>query len=221
MNKIGYIVLARMSSSRFPGKVLYPINGKCTLLRIKEALEKKGVHNNLVVATSTENSDDDILNWCNINNVKCYRGSLKNVARRFYEAAISFEFEAAVRINADNVFIDTNVLGEVCSHYPLYDFVSNVDGRTFPKGMSFELIRTSVLGKFLTLIELNDDYMEHVLSIFYKSNDIEKKYVYNKKILLTKYKDLSFDTKSDLQRINKVIKEVDKGIDLNKIICVN
>ena len=221
MSNIGYVVLARMSSSRFPGKVLYPINGKCTLLRIKEALMQMGVQNNLVVATSKDKSDDEIINWCKSNNVKCYRGSMNNVARRFYEAAKKFKFEASVRINADNVFIDTAILSAICSYYPRYDFVSNVAGRTFPKGMSFELIRTSTLEKFLNTIETNENFMEHVMSVFYDINSIKKKYVYNKNKVLSMYKDLSFDTEDDLDRIKTLVKKLDSGSDLNKLICVN
>ena len=54
----GTIVQARMSSNRFPGKVLHEILNKPLLLYLIERLQHGVPRDSLVVATSREESDD-------------------------------------------------------------------------------------------------------------------------------------------------------------------
>lgn len=221
MNNIGCVVLARMSSSRLPGKVLMPINGRSPLDRILIALSDVGFGDRIVVATSMEETDDPVATWCRENGVKCFRGSLSNVARRFYEAARYIGCDGALRINADNVFFDPDLFSEVCSFFPEYDFVSNVQGRTYPKGMSLELISVSVLEEHIVEIEANSVYAEHVLKFFYEQSNILKKFVVSDSKIKAEYKDLSLDTKEDLKRLEELAIEVDSGKQIKSIICVN
>ena len=66
-NMILAILQARVSSSRLPGKVLKPILGKAMLLHQIERIQYSNMIDKLVVATSTNVSDDAIEKICQNN----------------------------------------------------------------------------------------------------------------------------------------------------------
>src|SRR5262245_22533228 len=68
------ILQARTSSSRLPGKVLKPILGRPMLLRQIERVQRARSIDALVVATSTDRSDDAIAEVCAAAGVACFRG---------------------------------------------------------------------------------------------------------------------------------------------------
>ena len=81
-----------------------------------------------------------------------------------------------------------------------YDLITNVFPRTFPKGQSVELIRTSIIKK--NIKKFNFLEKEHVTKYFYcNSKKFRiKNFIYNGK---SKYISLSVDTRIDLQKIYK------------------
>src|SRR5690606_34983304 len=84
---INAIVFARYNSSRLPGKVLYKLGSKTILGYCIDKL--KNIPNiGIVVATSREESDSPIIDWCITNNVDFFRGDLKNVASRTYNCLL-------------------------------------------------------------------------------------------------------------------------------------
>ena len=73
------ILQARMNSSRLPGKVLRPVNGKPLIeWQIRRIQESKFI-SKLVLATSTDGSDDDL------NDVRCRRKAGKQVSDEVME----------------------------------------------------------------------------------------------------------------------------------------
>jgi spore coat polysaccharide biosynthesis protein SpsF len=111
--KVVAIIQARMSSSRLPGKVLLPLAGKPVLAHVVRRISACNNVCEVVVATSTDKSDDAINSWCTENEVSCFRGSLHDVLDRYYQAAKIFKAEAIVRITADCPAIDTQTVAEV------------------------------------------------------------------------------------------------------------
>ncbi|MGH6827760.1 MAG: cytidylyltransferase domain-containing protein, partial [Rhizomicrobium sp.] len=73
------VVQARMSSSRLPGKVLAPIAGRPLLWHIVHRLRQCHMVSRVVIATSTNPSDDAIAAFCGEHDLLCIRGSLDNV----------------------------------------------------------------------------------------------------------------------------------------------
>ena len=58
------VIQARMSSSRLPGKVLFEINKKTILEHIYQNLKKSKLIDKVVVATSTDKTDKELVNFC-------------------------------------------------------------------------------------------------------------------------------------------------------------
>ena len=81
------IVQARMSSTRLPGKVLELVNGMPVIYWQIERIKKSSMNLRIVVATSNDASDDQLVNFLISKNIEVFRGSLDNVYSRFIEVA--------------------------------------------------------------------------------------------------------------------------------------
>jgi spore coat polysaccharide biosynthesis protein SpsF len=104
------IIQARMGSSRLPGKVLLDLAGQPMLRRVVERTRLARTIDRVVVATTTEPSDDPIVELCAQLGYACSRGSLYDVLDRYYQAARRFEAKNIVRITADCPLIDPEVV---------------------------------------------------------------------------------------------------------------
>lgn len=212
-NQTGIVILARLSSTRLPGKTLIDINGKKIIQYIIERILQVADINNIVVATSTESSDDLLVDFVSKIGVRVYRGSLNNVSNRFYQAALLQEWNYAIRINGDNIFVDTKLLKHIIdlSNENKFDFISNVKDRTFPKGMSIESVKISHYKLILPNIVVDERYKEHVTLYMYE-NIISDKYhfIYNNEIPEIAGLQLALDTKDDLSRTEQIIRAFKK-----------
>lgn len=207
MKKIGIIILSRYNSNRLPGKALIEINGITLLGNIVKNVEENFPHIDCIVATSNHKSDDKIQRYCEMNFSKCYRGSLDNVAKRFLDCSVSLNLDYAIRINGDNFFLDINLLKDMIKKINTgeYDFISNVPGRTFPFGMSIEIVKTNFYKRVYKKINTIYD-KEHVTSWLYNNQNYGSRYYYtNEKYKNLKDLKVSIDEQSDLDFVKKII----------------
>ncbi len=141
------VLQARMSSSRFPGKVLAPLLGEPMLFRQIERIRRARSIDDLVVATSTDESDRPLAEACAARGVKVARGSLGDVLDRFVTAARPFAPEAVVRLTGDCPLADPAVIDAVVARFRsgAFDYASNVEPATYPDGLDVEVVRMSAL----------------------------------------------------------------------------
>ena len=110
--KIGSIVEARMASTRLPGKVLLKIINKTVLHHLTDRIKLVKNINKTIVATTTNNKDLEIINWCKKKNINYFRGSEENVLERVYKAAKKFKLDTIVLITGDCPIVDHNIISE-------------------------------------------------------------------------------------------------------------
>lgn len=203
------IIQARMSSVRLPGKVLMNIAGRPMLERVCDRVMQSNDVKKIVIATSNHRSDDHIEQFCYLRKLPCYRGELDNVAGRFLDVLKSEGAEEFIRISGDSPLIDPKLIDMAIAYYKcgLYDLVTNVLYRTFPKGQSVELIRSSSFKKMYDGLISFDD-REHVTKAFYrnKSNFKIKNFVAEPP---TGDIQLSVDTQEDLDKVTTIINACD------------
>jgi spore coat polysaccharide biosynthesis protein SpsF len=162
------IVQARMTSRRLPGKVLNPLAGRPMLAYTLDRLALCGSAGDLVIATSDDLSDDPLAKFAESSGVRCFRGSLDDVAGRLVAAARSVDAASFVRISGDSPFIDPAIVDRAMALFRGgdCDLVTNVFPRTFPKGMSVEVVRTEALEQACRR-DLDSGQREHVTKYFY------------------------------------------------------
>ena len=200
------VVQARSSSRRFPRKILHRIYGKTLIEHVILKINKSKNVSNIVVATSKNKCDDNLVKLLKNNNINYFRGELKNVAKRLLRVAEKYKKKYFMRINADSPLIDFRLIDLSIKIFlkKKYDLITNAFPRSFPPGQSVEIIKTSILKK--NIRKMNKIELEHVTSFFYNNYKNFSIKNFSTKIKLAKMK-LSVDTKKDLYLILKKIKK--------------
>ena len=210
---IGLIVLCRYNSSRLPGKILKEIAGKPLIAYILERLQLVSGADQLVVATSEESTDDPIAAYCQEHGVSLFRGNLNNVAQRFLDCARHYQLDYAIRINGDNIFTDHTAVSEMLAMKDLadYEFLTNVKDRTFPTGMSIEIVNVEAYGRAIGEFE-KSDHFEHVTLFYYHHPEkVKAFYHYNEVAPEAKGMKLAVDTSDDFARAEQIILAMDSS----------
>ena len=147
--KIVTVIQARIGSSRLPGKVMLPLAGKPLILRMYERVSLSRFAGKIVVAVTTDPSDDELFKLCKKNNLEIYRGNTQDLLDRHYQAAKLFNPEAVVKIPSDCPLIDPKIIDGVIGYYlenkDKFDFVSNLHPATFPDGNDVEIMSFKTL----------------------------------------------------------------------------
>ncbi len=136
-----------MSSTRLPHKVLMPLVGKPVLQHVVSRLMHCKTLDAVVVATSTDPSDDAIAQWCQDHQLPCFRGSHTDVLDRYYQAALRFQADAIVRITADCPAIDPVIVDEVVEGFWSGDYDSYSLAGEFPDGLDCQVFSFEAIAK--------------------------------------------------------------------------
>ena len=202
------IIQARMSSTRLRGKVLFGIDSKPMLLYMVERVRAAKKIDQLIIATSTDISDNLIEEFCNDNKISCYRGSLEDVLDRYYQAAVIFEASIIIRLTADCPLIDPVMIDAVVGAYidSDCDYAANAmpPPSTVPDGMDVEVFSFRALARAWRESEKPSD-REHVTFYFWKNPQYFNLLKYNLKQDFSKYR-LTVDYKEDFEVIASVFK---------------
>ena len=80
-----------------------------------------------------------------------------------------YNLKNIIRISCDSPFINSKILDEGISFFikSKFDIITNVFPRTYPKGLSYEIFKTSILKKNIKYFSRRDK--EHVTTFFYKN----------------------------------------------------
>ena len=157
------VLQARMSSSRFPGKVMSIVNGKpiieWQIRRIQNARTIKRV----VVATSTDPSDDILDSYLTGIGVEVYRGDLNNVISRYVNIIEKYKPKFFVRLTGDCPLVMPELIDKMVDNFESgeWEYMSNALEPTFPDGLDIEVVESNSFLRFSTQ-ELTKKEMEHV-----------------------------------------------------------
>jgi len=206
------IIQARMNSSRLPGKVLMQVKNKPLLLYMYQRVIAAKEIDEIIIATSNEKNDEEIVEFCKSNQIPYICGSLNDVLDRYYHAAKMTKARIIVRLTGDCPIIDPNVIDSVVGVYKNhnYDFVANTappEGVTYPEGMDVEVFSMQALERAHNEAKKPSE-REHVTFYFWKNiekfNCFRADLTYN----LTNYR-LTLDYKEDFVVISKIIEALD------------
>mgnify|MGYP000673680609 CR=1 FL=1 len=105
MKKI-ILIQARLSSSRFPRKMLHGILGIPLVEYVFKRCKESKVANDVAVITSVEKSDDALYDFCKEKRIPVFRGPLDDVLRRYIMAAKYYNSSIICRVCGDSPFVD-------------------------------------------------------------------------------------------------------------------
>jgi len=201
-------IQARMSSMRFPGKVLAKLQGKTIIEHVVNSCLNLDIP--CFVLTSKEPNDDQLVAFLKNRKIDSYRGDLNNVLSRFKSFAEEFDFDEVVRISADSPLLHHEVIKKVLSssqNVSESDIVTNIFPRSFPKGESVERLSLFAMVK-MEKLKLSKSNLEHVTSYIYE-NPVEFKISNVSNEIDLSHLSLCVDTPADLLRLDILLEELD------------
>tara|TARA_B100001057_G_scaffold147440_1_gene147357 strand:- start:5635 stop:7671 length:2037 start_codon:yes stop_codon:yes gene_type:complete len=205
------IIQARINSKRLPGKVLMKL-GKYTIIEFlyKRLIKSKKI-DKVIVATTTNKTDDILCDYFDNLNIHYFRGSENNVLKRFYDTAFSYKAKNIIRITADCPFVDIKMMDKMISIFEKnkVDYLSNSFPPTFPDGLDIEIFNYKSLKNAFKNAKSKYD-KEHVTS-YIKINKKLKILNYENKINLSKYR-WTLDEALDYKLIKKIYEKLNNNI---------
>lgn len=205
--KIVASIEARMTSSRLPGKVLMQaINGMSMLEFMVQRVKKSQLIDQIIVATTINDTDDPIFNICQKLSINCYRGSEDDVLLRVLNAHKSVNSQIIVELTGDCPLIDPKIIDQVIEIYlnNNFDYVSNSHIRSFPDGVDVQVFSFDILKEISTKTKEPYD-RENVSSYIYRSGEYSLKAIIANKELFWPELRITLDDRGDYYLIKKLI----------------
>ena len=170
----GAIIVVRLNSARFPNKAIKKINGVNSIsLLIRSIKKNKRVKYPKRRCSRHQNTDDILEKIARFENIKFFRGSLNNVANRYYMAAKKFKIDQIVRVTGDAILCDEVMISKAIhsqlKHNSDVTFIKNMPYGTAKEVMNFKTIKTiSEQSK----VNENTEYLEWYLENLNISSNI-------------------------------------------------
>ena len=166
---VGTVIFSRLDSQRLPGKALKPFAGRPLLGHVIDRALSANQPDLVIVATTDRSTDDGLAAFAEKQGVKVFRGSHLDVLGRALTCAEAFKLTALGRISGDSPFMDPPLIDRMIVIHKENgaEITTNLHPRTFPMGMSFEVITIEALRR-LTAATDNPAHREHITSYVYE-----------------------------------------------------
>lgn len=143
------VIQARTGSSRLPHKVMMPVAGAPMLQRMVERVQTVSSPVEIIVATTTDPSDDPIRTLCRKKGIKVFSGHPTDLIDRHVQAARQEGADLVVKIPSDCPLVDPAVIERVLRYRTKslkhYDYYSNLHPATYPDGNDVEVMTMDAL----------------------------------------------------------------------------
>jgi len=176
----------------------------------------------VIVATTSSDGDDEIQEICEVQDVRCHRGSESNVLKRIADAAKMYGVDDVTRVCADNPFLQKKFISELITGETGTDHYSYaVNGKPTiltHYGFFVERVKRSALEKALS--QTSDPfYLEHVTNYIYQHPEKFEVELLEVGDELNKLKESRFtvDDESDFLRAKKILSTFGRSPDLNDL----
>ena len=168
--KVLAVVQARMGSTRLPGKVMKPLAGRTLIEVLVSRLRKAKMLDEVLVATTTEKTDDVLAAHCKSKKIPVFRGSSEDVLKRYVDACRKYSASVVVRITGDCPLVDPQLVDSLIRSFAKQkvDYLSNTNPPSYPDGLDIEVFTIEALEKAADRASLGPQ-REHVTPYIYES----------------------------------------------------
>jgi spore coat polysaccharide biosynthesis protein SpsF len=151
MSRVVATIEARMGSSRLPGKVLMKAVERPLLALMVERVRRARYVDEVVVATTTADRDEAIVEMCRGEGITVFRGSEDDVLGRVVAAGREHGAEVSVLLTGDCPLHDPLVIDQHVTTFlagrPHVDYVTNCEARSYPHGLDCQVLAWKTLAE--------------------------------------------------------------------------
>lgn len=212
MTRVCASIEARMTSSRFPGKMMADINGAPSIVRLINRVKACQSLDGVVLATTTNKEDDVLVEQAEKAGISSYRGSEDDVLNRVVEAQKSIRSDIVVEIVGDGILLDPEIVDVAVDTFLANDcdVVSNTWKRSWPVGVSVQVFPLEKL-EWVDRNVADPAVHEHVSLYFYENPEAYRIIHLMSARRLRAPHDWRFhlDYPEDLEFLNRVYKELE------------
>jgi spore coat polysaccharide biosynthesis protein SpsF len=144
------------------------VAGRTLLDHHLDRLESSGLP--VLVATTTNRSDDPIARIAVDRGLGHHRGSEEDVLGRFHGCVVEHGLDVVVRVTSDCPLVDGALIAEAVTQFVAADdpllYLSNTIERSFPRGFDFEIFSAHALAE-ADARAMTPPEREHVTPYFY------------------------------------------------------
>ena len=208
---IAAIIQARMGSSRLPNKVLMDIDGKPSLKFMIDRVKKSKRVEKIIVATTTNERDKVIVEFCVKNNILFYCGSENDVLDRYYNASKNNNIKTIVRLTSDCPLIDPYLIDKTIDLYfdKAVNYAANAvppELKKYPDGSDVEVFSFDTLQRtWAETTDLKD--REHVTFYMWDKRDNFNTIMLDNEHDWGRYR-ITVDYIEDLELVRKIVKKL-------------
>jgi spore coat polysaccharide biosynthesis protein SpsF len=198
------IIQARLGSTRLPKKLFLDLSGKPLIWHVINRLTFSKQISKIILATTDQNIDDELVDWSKKNNIDYFRGDENDVLSRYYLCSKKINADIIIRITSDDPFKDPFLIDrliEILLKEKL-DFIFNNYPPSYPEGLDTEIFTFDALEK--AYLNTNSKFdREHVTQFFYKNIELfNTRNILNNENL-SNYR-WTIDTELDYELIRKI-----------------
>ena len=207
----------RLSNTRLPKKALKEINGIPVVKYLIERIKKSKKIRNVIVCTTKNEIDDELVEFLEKENYMFYRGSKNDILVRYLDAAKIFGTDFIVSVDGDDIYSDPLYVDKMISAYEKTN-ADYVDMVNFPFGIASVGIKIDALVKVCKLKKT--DNTETGYRLFFQDKTIFKinKMDLEENIKFPKELRLTLDYQEDLDLAKKIFYKLGNDFHLEDII---
>jgi spore coat polysaccharide biosynthesis protein SpsF len=217
----------RLSSQRLPSKHLKHVNGEIILLKLIKRLKKCQKISKIIVCTTTDPSDDPLIEILDKESILYFRGHKTDIIQRFLDAANFFNTDLIIDVEGDKIYTDPYFVDNVVDELekPNVDFVIGNDSHqefnefnNFISGFIPAGIKTMALKK-LCNIKKSENTETGYREFFTKTKIFNCKYLVPESLQMNSDDvRLTLDYEEDLQLANKIFMELGDNFSSKDIV---
>lgn len=166
--KVGYLITARLKSTRLSEKLLREVCGRPIFAHMLNRLKLTERVDQIIVCTSVNPQDDRLVDLAISEGVAYFRGDEDDVLKRLYDAAVAFDIDYILNITADCPFVDPGYADKIVDAFEATnaDLIRALD---LPHGAYSYGIKPLALQKVL---EIKDDEKTEVWGGYFTDTDL-------------------------------------------------
>ena len=142
---IGFLITARLKSTRLKFKVLKDLNGYSVIERVIQRAKKVKGCNDIVLCTSYLSQDLPLVRSSIKNDIFYYKGSPEDVLQRLLDAAELFQMDYIIGITADNPMFSIHHANVITDMFKANNNLDYIYTTGMPIGVNIYGIKTKAL----------------------------------------------------------------------------